>query len=65
MRQIATNDAPLTVNRDVRLVVFGFDSDQRNGPAWTPHRKKLEGLLPGRLLLKGDAEDFTKGISTP
>ncbi|HLO77401.1 MAG TPA: hypothetical protein VK196_13175 [Magnetospirillum sp.] len=63
MRQLATNDVPLKVDEAVRLVVFGFDSDQRDGAAWKPHREKLEKALPGRVLLKGEPKGFTKGIS--
>jgi hypothetical protein len=65
MRHVASGEAPLHVSEFVRLVVFGFDSDQRVGKVWSGHRKKLEGALDKRLLLKGDPQGFTRGISTP
>ena len=65
MRRLASNDAKLNVNEAVSLVVFGFDSDQRDGTVWKGHREKLEATLGKRLLLKGDPQGFTRGISTP
>lgn len=55
----------LSIGEDVRLVVFGFDIDQRDGANWAGHRRKLEEALGNRLLLKGDANRFTNGISSP
>ena len=49
----------------VSLVVFGFDSDQRDGTVWKGHREKLDAALGKRLLLKGDPQGFTRGISAP
>lgn len=34
--------APLTVNPFPRLLIFGFDEDQRDGKNWEKHRQKLE-----------------------
>ncbi|KAF0117627.1 MAG: hypothetical protein FD149_1066 [Rhodospirillaceae bacterium] len=65
MRDIAAGRTPLHVNEAVRLVVFDFDEDQRDGKIWTPHRKKLDSLLGKRLLLRGNPKEFTRGISTP
>jgi hypothetical protein len=45
-----------------RLVIFGFDADQKPGPTWKQHKEKLEGLLKGRVFTKGDAKDFVKGV---
>ena len=56
---------PLTIDEKPRLVVFGFDNDQRVGGVWRPHRRKLEEKLgPERVLLKGDSKDFSNGISS-
>ena len=64
MDRIASDKAALHVSEDVRLVVFGFDSDQRVGKAWKPHREKLENALgKRRLLLRGHPEGFIRGIS--
>lgn len=65
MRRLAGNDAALHVREAVSLVVFGFDSDQRDGTVWKGHREKLEAALGKRLLLKGDPQGFTRGISVP
>lgn len=65
MHRLAGNDAVLHVSESVRLVVFGFDSDQRDGKVWRGHREKLEAALGKDLLLKGDPQGFTRGISTP
>ena len=65
MRRLAGNDAMLHVSEAVSLVVFGFDSDQRDGTVWKGHREKLDAALGKRLLLKGDPQGFTRGISVP
>lgn len=58
-----SNTAQLAIRADVRLVVFGFDADQKDGANWSEHRRKLEAVLGDRLLMKGDANRFTNGIS--
>jgi len=60
MRELSS----LSILEDVRLVVFGFDADQKDGANWSGHRRKLETALGDRLLLKGDANKFTSGISS-
>ena len=57
--RVANRDVPLTVNVEPGLVVFGYDDDQRYGKTWVPHRDKLERILKGRVLFKGDP----KGIA--
>jgi len=57
--------APLNLNEAVRLVVFGYDSDQDQGKIWKPHRAKLENSLVGRAFFRGDPAGFKRGISTP
>lgn len=56
---------PLSINPEPKLLVFGFDSDQRDGHAWKRHWKRLVELLgEERVLLKGNSKDFRRGIST-
>ena len=45
------------IEEDPRLVVFGFDGDQKSGRYWGPHKEKLEKCLKERLLLYGDPKD--------
>ncbi len=56
---------PFSVNLFPRLVIFGFDDDQKNGKVWRDHRAKLEdstrGLGADRVLLRGTAKDFWGG----
>lgn len=63
VKDIADNPEQLAVDPYVRLVVFGFDEDQRVGKVWNKHKQKLEGLFGNRLLLKGNPSEFTFGIS--
>lgn len=63
MSAAMSNTAQLAIRPDVRLVIFGFDADQKDGANWSGHRGKLEAVLGDRLLLKGDANKFTNGIS--
>lgn len=53
--------AELQINNDVRLVVFGYDSDQDKGAVWQPHLEKLKGI---NVLRRGNAKGFTRGISS-
>jgi hypothetical protein len=64
MQRLASGEANLSVNEAVRLVVFGFDGDQKEGKVWTDHNKKLGEALNGHLLLRGHPKGFTRGIST-
>jgi hypothetical protein len=54
MREIFAGKRSLSISDSVSLVVFGFDADQRDGTKWEPHRGKLEKLLSGRLIFKGN-----------
>ena len=63
LKGIADGLTPLTVNDAPRLIVFGFDADQRDGKNWTPHRNKLKVKLGDRVLFRGESKDFTRGIS--
>ncbi len=44
LKGIADGLTPLTVNDAPRLIVFGFDADQRDGKNWTPHRNNICAL---------------------
>jgi hypothetical protein len=63
VEEVAASPERLTVDPQVRLVVFDFDKDQRTGNVWKGHREKLFHYLNDRLLLKGTASEFTSGIS--
>ncbi|MDR2506450.1 MAG: hypothetical protein LBD67_00405 [Candidatus Accumulibacter sp.] len=63
MHRVAEN-GPFRINEMPRLIVFDFDNDQRDGRDWAIHRKKLEAALGNRFLLKGEAREFMRGIST-
>jgi hypothetical protein len=55
--------ASMKVNIEPRLVVFGFDEDQKKGSIWSPHEQKLDKILGDRFIAKGDPTDFTNGIA--
>jgi len=57
-----TDSATVELKLKPRLVVFGFDADQKAGPTWKQHKEKLEDLLNGQVFTKGDAKDFVKGV---
>lgn len=62
MQTLMRDQPKFAIQSEVRLVVFGFDNDQKNGANWSGHRDKLKAVLGDKLLLKGDAKDFTNGI---
>jgi hypothetical protein len=64
MKDIAESKCSLSICPDVRLVIFGFDNDQRIGATWKVHCGKLRDALGEKLLLKGAAKEFTTGISS-
>jgi hypothetical protein len=54
----------LQVDTQPRLVVFGFDADQKRGEHFKRHMAGLvKELGAHRVLLKGDPKNFTRGIS--
>jgi hypothetical protein len=53
----------LTVDSDVRLVIFDFSADEDNGRDWRDHKKVLCDYFQDRLLMKGKPHKFTRGIS--
>ena len=64
LKSIVNGSKPLKVNTEPRLVVFGFDADQRAGKKWKRHRDKLKNRLGKRVLCRGSPKGFTRGIST-
>ena len=65
LKGIADGSTPLTVNDAPRLVVFGFDEDQRSGTYGKRLRDKLKAKLgDDRALFRGNSKGFTRGIST-
>ena len=60
---IAGGSTPLKANVEPRLVVFGFDADQRDGENWRPHRDKLKDRLGNRVIFRGSSKGLTRGIS--
>jgi hypothetical protein len=63
VRAVAGTPELLTVDPEVRLVVFGYDKDDEKGDVWNKHKSTLSNRLGSRLLLRGDPRAFTKGIS--
>ena len=54
MRRLSAKEIGLRVREDVRLVVFGFDADQRDGEVWKKHCEKLKAAVNQSLLLIGN-----------
>jgi hypothetical protein len=66
VRAVAQGKKPLLISDEPRLVIFGFDDDQKKGKVWAKHRNKLYDMLgKNRVLLRGNAKGFTVGISRP
>ena len=64
VRMVAEGKKPLWISDKPRLVIFGFDEDQKNGKVWAQHRDKLYDMIgKNRVLLRGNANGFTGGIS--
>ncbi|MDW7711824.1 MAG: hypothetical protein SCH98_15265 [Deferrisomatales bacterium] len=62
-KQVESGVVQFSLDPEPRLVIFGFDEDQKRGAVWGRHRKKLMNVLGSRLLLKGDPKGMRKGIS--
>jgi hypothetical protein len=43
IRRVADQGVSLSIDPEPRLVVFGFDQDQRDGPVWQKHKERLTG----------------------
>ena len=60
------NGAEFRVNLKPRLVIFGFDDDQKKGALFNSRIRKLTGFMgKKRILLKGDPNGFVTGILSP
>lgn len=58
------NELPTAVHPNVKLVIFGYDNDQKTGANFKNRIEKLQHILgKENLLLKGDAKNFRAGIS--
>ncbi|WP_210162124.1 hypothetical protein [Amorphus coralli] len=64
MALVVSGKLPLVIDCEPRLVIFGFDADQKGGSVWGLHLDKLKAALPGRVLVKGASDGFKTGIST-
>ncbi|NYZ11609.1 hypothetical protein HL658_03535 [Azospirillum sp. RWY-5-1] len=66
LRKVLSGEKPVVICDRPRLVLFGFDDDQKRGAVWAKHRGKLVDLLGAdRVLLRGSSVGFTTGISAP
>lgn len=59
LKSVAEGSAELHIDTEPRLLVFGFDADQRDGQTWRRHREKLHQALPGRVFMVGNPKNFT------
>ena len=46
VRKVAEDAVPPVVDPEPRLIVFGFDRDQRDGPTWQAHQRRLTAAPP-------------------
>jgi hypothetical protein len=58
MHRVANGEVPLRIDPAVRLAVFGFDADQRDGKVWKAHKEKLTDKLGSRVHFKGDPKKW-------
>lgn len=65
VQSVLQGGVSFTISSLPKLVIFGFDKDQKMGQVWREnHLIKLEeNLGTDRVLLKGDPKKFTSGIS--
>jgi hypothetical protein len=63
VKEVADSPEQLTVDSDVRLVVFGYSADEARGEVWKGHKNTLSDHFQSRLLLIGNPRGFTRGIS--
>lgn len=48
----------ITIDFDPRLVIFGYDHDQRSGKIWKTHIGKIRSKIGKRLITKGNPKSF-------
>ncbi|MFD1304111.1 hypothetical protein [Methylobacterium marchantiae] len=63
--RVANSSTPPTVDPEPRLVVFGFDKDQRDGTIWQGHLKRLTDTSGEGFGLKVHAVGNTQGRRSP
>lgn len=62
LQDISTKSKELEIDDQPRLIVFGFDKDQRDGKNWEPHAKNLTNALgKKRALFAGKPKDIQLG----
>lgn len=49
---------PISIDFDPRLVIFGYDQDQRSGKIWKTHIGKIRSTIGKRLITKGNPKSF-------
>lgn len=60
MRAVIEDRKPLEIDANPKLLIFGFDADQKIGKAWKPHKEKLTEIFGAdRMISVGNS----KGIS--
>lgn len=63
--QVAAEGLVPVVDPEPRLVVFGFDADQRDGAVWSEHRARLNRPAPDGYGLRLHALGTTQGRRRP
>ncbi|MCJ2132399.1 hypothetical protein [Methylobacterium sp. E-045] len=63
--RVANSGTPPTVDPEPRLVIFGFDKDQRDGTIWQSHLKRLKDTSGEGFGLKVHAVGNTQGRRSP
>jgi hypothetical protein len=53
IESVALGIESLEIDFKPRLIIFGFDQDQKDGKVWKNHRERLEKVLLNRLKTKG------------
>jgi hypothetical protein len=59
----AANGETLEVDTEPRLIVFGFDKDQKEGLVWNPHRERLVDELGLTVYAVGNPKTKTGGAA--
>jgi hypothetical protein len=63
-QKVLQEDVSFSISTHPRLVIFGFDQDQKIGEIFNFQKNKLEEMLGKKhILLKGNPKDFTNNIS--
>lgn len=63
--RVANSGTPPTVDLEPRLVIFGFDKDQRDGSVWQAHLKRLTNSSGEGFGVKVYAVGKTQGRRSP